>query len=304
MNYAIKGKDNKTYNIKKIEVQNIKSLSENAIKILKILSEKEMYPKQIAQLLKMNEQKVYYYINLLKKTKLIDVTREEKYGGLIAKYYTCSSDGALVLWNKLAIEKNKIKDDFLLNFTKNNFSKTVFVLGSPFHHGRQMAKAEDEKQAILVALFMGGLAGNCSANISNIKYDTEIEEEDLKKNLIIVGGPAINKTAELMNKSLAVKFVKKDNFYHALYSSISKKEYSDENCGFIEKTKNPFNKYAEILIFGGRRRIGTAAAVFFLINKLNSFEKGNKYNKNIFSKIIKGIDENNDGFVDRVEELE
>ena len=50
MNYAIKGKDDKTYNIKKIEVQNIKSLSENAIKILKILSEKEMYPKQIAQL--------------------------------------------------------------------------------------------------------------------------------------------------------------------------------------------------------------------------------------------------------------
>ena len=110
MNYVIKEKDNKTYNIKKIEVQNIKSLSENAIKILKILSQKEMYPKQIAQVLKMNEQKIYYYINLLKKTKLIDVAREEKYGGLIAKYYTCSSDGAFVLWSKTAAEKKAGKD--------------------------------------------------------------------------------------------------------------------------------------------------------------------------------------------------
>jgi len=298
--------DRTPFLLKELDSKNTKILSANAINILEILSEKEMYPKEIARVLGMNEQKVYYYVNNLKKAGLVDVVGEKTYGGLTARYFSATSDGAFVLWKKKDAEKTKTegKENPLSVFSKNSFSNTIFVLGAPMHHGKQMAKAEDEKLAILIALFAGSFSKSCSVSLSNVKYDIDMTENDLKKNLIIIGGPAINKTTALINRHLAVKFLKKDDFYYALYSAISRKKYSDENCGFIEKIINPFNKYSAILVLGGRRSTGTEAAVFFLINKFKSFEAGNQYNKNIFSKIVKGFDEDNDGIVDKAEELE
>ncbi|MCK5176645.1 MAG: ArsR family transcriptional regulator, partial [Candidatus Aenigmarchaeota archaeon] len=297
-------KDKEHFKVKKLDDSDIKALSANAIKILELLSRKEMYPKKIAQIINMNEQKVYYYIKNLKKAGLVHVVREETFGGLNAKYFSSSSDGAFVLWKKeRARGREKEESVPLLNITKN-LSNTIFVPGSPIHHGKQMAKAEDERLAILIALFMGSFSSSCSFNLANVKYDTQMTEDDLKKNLIIIGGPAINKIAALVNKNLAVRFLKKDDFYYCLHSKISGKEYAGENYGFVENITNPFNKYSDILVVGGRRSVGTEAAVFFLINHFGLFEEGNKYNKNIYSKIIKGFDQDNDGIVDMVEEIE
>jgi len=55
---------------------------EIAIAILALLSEKELYPKKIAQILGINEQKVYYYINNLKKGRTGRRCREEYFGGI------------------------------------------------------------------------------------------------------------------------------------------------------------------------------------------------------------------------------
>src|SRR3989337_3786872 len=56
-------------------------------KIMTMLSEKEMYPLQIARQLGVHEQKVYYHIRKLAKAGAINVEREEKKKGATAKYY-------------------------------------------------------------------------------------------------------------------------------------------------------------------------------------------------------------------------
>ena len=55
--------------------------------ILQLLSEKEMYPMEVARKLKLHEQKVYYHIRKLTKAGAIKVVREEAKKGAIAKYY-------------------------------------------------------------------------------------------------------------------------------------------------------------------------------------------------------------------------
>jgi len=60
-------------------------------KILVMLSEREMYPLEIAKKLGIHEQKVYYHIRKLARAGAITVTREEKKKGAIAKYYKAVS---------------------------------------------------------------------------------------------------------------------------------------------------------------------------------------------------------------------
>ena len=54
-------------------------------KILQLLSEKEMYPMEVARKLNVHEQKVYYHIRKLTKAGVIKVVREEEKKGAVAK---------------------------------------------------------------------------------------------------------------------------------------------------------------------------------------------------------------------------
>ena len=54
-------------------------------KILQFLSEKEMYPMEVARKLNIHEQKVYYHFRKLTKAGAIKVVREEEKKGAAAK---------------------------------------------------------------------------------------------------------------------------------------------------------------------------------------------------------------------------
>ncbi|MCJ7469610.1 helix-turn-helix domain-containing protein, partial [Candidatus Bathyarchaeota archaeon] len=74
--------DGKTQKVKEImlveDPQRLKLIfNKLSWKILRMLSEKEMYPLEIAKVLHIHEQKVYYHIRKLKKAGAIVVTREE-----------------------------------------------------------------------------------------------------------------------------------------------------------------------------------------------------------------------------------
>src|SRR3989304_8129001 len=56
-------------------------------KILSALSEREMYPLELARHLGVHEQLVYYYIRRLAKAGAITVEREKNKKGATAKYY-------------------------------------------------------------------------------------------------------------------------------------------------------------------------------------------------------------------------
>jgi len=59
-------------------------------RILQLLSEKEMYPMEVAKKLEVHEQKVYYHIRKLAKAGVVKIVREEEKKGAVAKYYKAS----------------------------------------------------------------------------------------------------------------------------------------------------------------------------------------------------------------------
>ena len=88
--------ENKTQKVKDIALVNDPQklkLILNALswKLLVMLSEKEMYPLEIARKLGIHEQKVYYHIRKLCKAGAITVAREEEKKGATAKYYKAAA---------------------------------------------------------------------------------------------------------------------------------------------------------------------------------------------------------------------
>ncbi|MEM3704066.1 MAG: helix-turn-helix domain-containing protein, partial [Candidatus Bathyarchaeia archaeon] len=60
-------------------------------RILVLLSEREMYPLEIAKALGVHEQRIYYHIRKLLKAGAITVTRPEEKKGAVAKSYKTTS---------------------------------------------------------------------------------------------------------------------------------------------------------------------------------------------------------------------
>jgi len=269
MTWIVEHKNGKTFSsiTKLLEPKQLKvALSPLAWKILKTLAEEPNYPKEIGKKLKMHEQKVYYHIKNLEKN------------GLIEKV-----------------------EPFLLNGKLN----ATIILGSPEPHGATKSRAKDGAFATDLGLFLGSFL--IYRPEIPVKLDTEVKEGDLKSNLILIGGPGVNSITAKINNKLPIKFERikhMGNFYSSVYSSISKKNYAEEGCGIIVKTKNPFDKTKDIIVIAGRRISGTRAAILAFLQKFDELCKGNSYNPKVFARVVEGIDEDSDGVIDSIEFLE
>jgi DNA-binding MarR family transcriptional regulator len=286
------------------------ALSPLAWKILKILTEKPSYPKEIGVKLKVNEQKIYYHIRNLERASLIEKIREEKRQGALAKFYTLT-DYAFTLLLKPLEESQKIFQlkkeykNFLEPFITDGRLNALIIMGSPEPHGISKARAKDGLFATDLGLFLGTFLNYKPETFT--KLDTEIREEDLKNNLILIGGPGVNAVTAKVNSKLPIRFEKikdQENFYSGFNSIVSGKKYSEEGYGIIVKAKNPFDKTKDILVIAGRRMSGTRAAILAFLQKFDEICKGNSYDSKIFAKVVEGIDKNNDGVIDSVELLE
>jgi DNA-binding PadR family transcriptional regulator len=281
-----------------------------AWKILKMISEKPSYPKEISNRLKVHEQKVYYHIRNLEKAGLVENLTEERKKGALARIYTVTNNAFTVLLRPL-MESQKIfqmkkeHKAFLEPFVSEGKFNALIVLGSPEPHGVSRSRAKDGLFATDLGLFFGAFL-NYIPEVST-KLDTEIREEDLKNNLILIGGPGVNVVTSKVNSKLPIRFEKikeQENFYSGIHSEISGKEYSEEGCGIIVKTKNPFDKTKEILVIAGRRISGTRASISAFLKNFDEICKGNLNNPDVFANVVEGIDRDSDGIVDAVEFLE
>jgi len=286
------------------------ALSPLAWKILELLAERPYYPKELGKKLKMHEQKIYYHIRNLEKSKLIKVIKEERRQGAITKYYSITNP-ALVLVLKPLQPSSKffeIKDEhekFLEPFVQDGKFNATFVIGSPEPHGPTKEVGHDGTYATNLGLFFGTFLNYIPEN--GVKLDTEIREKDLKGNLILIGGPGVNSITAKVNFKLPINFSKvkyKNNFYDSVYSTISKKTYSEDSYGIIVKIKNPFDKTKSILVVAGKKFKGTRAAMLAFLLKFDELCTGNSYNKGFYAKVVDGLDLNNDGEIDFVEFLE
>ncbi|MEM4397636.1 MAG: helix-turn-helix domain-containing protein [Candidatus Woesearchaeota archaeon] len=304
--YVLKEKDNKFYYSPAIFVDNPNSIKlinhPIRLKILKLLSKKPMYPAELAKELKMHEQKIYYHINQMIESDLLDVVEKEEIRGTTAKKFkpktlnfafTMSNDWFNI--KNLYEEKDKDIINFLKPFIMEGSLNSYIVVGSPDPHGEHKARARDGHYAIDLALFLGSF---CNVDEFSTKLDVDI---DLKqnKNLILVGGPVTNLVVSKINEYLPAKFSEQKP-----WGIISKlKTYTDESIGLISKIPNPLNPNYYILVLAGIRFIGTKAAVMAFT----------KYTKQViyrytgqkeFYCIVQGFDLDGDGKIDSIEVLE
>jgi DNA-binding PadR family transcriptional regulator len=313
MTWLVEQKGGKTFvsDTAIIEPSKLKAaLSPLAWKILKIISEKPSYPKEISNKLKVHEQKIYYHIRNLEKAGLIENIIEERKKGALARIYAITNNAFTVLLKPLAesqkvFHMRKEHKSFLEPFVSEGKFNALIVLGSPEPHGMSRSRAKDGLFATDLGLFFGAFL-NYIPEVST-KMDTEVREEDLKNNLILIGGPGVNVITSKVNSKLPIRFEKikeHENFYSGIHSEISGKAYSEEGCGLIVKAKNPFDKNKDILVIAGRRISGTRAAILAFLKNFDEICKGNSNDPNVFAKVVEGIDKNSDGVVDSVEFLE
>ncbi|MFH1229275.1 MAG: S-layer protein [Candidatus Aenigmatarchaeota archaeon] len=286
------------------------ALSPLAWKILGMLSEEPNYPKSIAEKLRLNEQMVYYHIRNLEKAGLIEKLKEEKKQGALAKFYTVTGNAFTVLLRPLEesqkmFQMKKEHKKFLEPFISEGKLSALIIMGSPEPHGISKARAKDGLFATDLGLFLGTFLSYAPDMFT--KLDTEVKAEDMKGNLILIGGPGVNAVTAKVNAKLPIRFEKikdKENFYSGFHSSLSGKDYLEEGCGIIVKTKNPFDKSKEILVIAGRRISGTRAAILAFVQKFDEICDGNSHDHKVFAKVVEGVDKDSDGVIDSVEILE
>lgn len=303
--FVIEKRKNLMYSLpaKEIKVNHLKHLgSELSQKILELLTKQPEYPIELAKKLKVHEQKIYYHIRNLKEAGIIDIVKKENKKGVVANYYSIVEPAVVVCFKEFQ-STQKISNlseqhrGFLEPFIKEGQLDCLIIVGSPDPHGPDQARSRDGYYGIDFALFLGTFLNYVPR--FNVKLDTETRTEDLQKNLILIGGPIVNKVTAEVNSKLPVFFDKKNHW--TITSSISGNTYPSAESGLIVKTKNPFNKEKKILVLAGKRYSGTRAAIIAFLEGFKKIIEGNIHDKNISAKIVEGIDLDSDGIVDSVE---
>ena len=159
------------------------------------------------------------------------------------------------------------------------------------------ARSKDALYAIDLALLFGTFLNHIPINA--VMLDTETHAEHLKNNLILIGGPVVNKITDKVNDHLPIKFNKTKAWN--IESTISNEIYPGDEIGIIVKTKNPFAKDKSILLIAGKRHAGTKAAILALSKHLKEIAAGNLRNPKIAAKVVEGLDNDADGIIDDVE---
>lgn len=291
---------------KEIKPEDAKSLSSDlAVRILKLLSEKPMYPIELAKELKVHEQKVYYHIRNLEKAGVIKVVKEEGRQGAVAKYYAIDAPAVVVKFKAMEethklfnVLNDKGSSEFLEPFVKDGQLNALIVVGSPDPHGPEKARSKDGYYGMDLALFLGTFLSYVPKFY--VKLDTDTREEDLKNNnLILIGGPVVNRITWLANPKLPIRFDKEQHW--AIQSTISNNTYPTDESGLIVKAKSPFNPDKSVLVVAGKRYFGTRAAIIAFLKHFDELAAGNVHNRSIKAKVVEGIDLDSDGLIDEAE---
>jgi DNA-binding transcriptional ArsR family regulator len=282
--------------------------------ILKLLSEKEMYPMEIAEKLGIHEQKVYYHIKRLAKAGLIEVVKEERKKGATAKFYKATSPSFGVelpfgyrrirAFSTSSVDE-KMKE-FLNPFIKDGIFDAKIVVGSPDPHGPFKARARDGHYASYLTLFLGQLVE--LPDDFAIKLDVDVKaEKDERNNLILIGGPGTNLITQEINDFLPIKFNMMPSEHGFLLGGLVSQKtgivHVSDTIGVIAKIVNPWDESKRIIVIAGNKAVGTKACILALAKfwkkVLRNFSGQEK-----FATVIQGFDLDGDGKVDSIEVLE
>ncbi len=299
--FVIEKKNNEMYSLpaKELSKESVTVVSSAlAQKILALLVKEPSYPSELAKKLRVHEQKVYYHIRNLEKAGVISIVKKETKQGAVANYYGAEQPALVLCFAELEkttkIGQMKNESTFLEPFIENGQLNALIIVGSPDPHGPDKARSRDGYYGMDLALFLGTFL-NYVPKV-NVKLDTEIRDDDLQNNLILIGGPIVNKVTEKMNEKLPIRFENGN-----IYSSLSHETYPQDECGMIVKAKNPFHKEKHILIVAGKRFSGTRAAIIAFLRHFDKVKQGNLHSSSVLAHVVEGVDLDSDGVVDDVE---
>lgn len=284
-------------------------------KILTMLSEKEMYPMEVAKVLGIHEQKVYYHIRKLQNAGVIELAREEEKKGAIARYYKATYPALGIElpfgYTKFNFSGKWNFDEklrrFLTPFIQDDggFNGTI-VVGSPDLHGPFKTSARDGHYASYLTFFLGQLAKLPDDFVIKLDVDMKVEKAETN-NLIVVGGPGTNLIAQEINKNLPIRFSMRESeqgfLFGGLFSKALGKVYTLDSVGLVAKIVNPWDTDKRIIFLAGNKAVGTKACVLALTKFWRETLK-NFSGAEPFATVIQGFDLDGDGKVDSIEVLE
>ncbi len=275
-----------------------------AVKILKVISNKPKSVIQISKEVGCHEQSIYYHIKKLKAKGFIEEfpnqkNKTKKKPSSIYKLTSPSFSIAFDGFKKDGITLSN-NSEFLSPFVRDNNLNAKIIVGSPDPHGPEKARSRDGYYGIDFALFLGTFLNYVPKQV--VMLDTEVRKEDLEDNLIVIGGPIINKITGDINQHLSIYFSHKHGW--SLHSKISGKTYFHDEIGVIVKDKNPFYPNHSVLLIAGKRFMGTKSAILAFLKYFSDVKKGNIYDRNHLAKVVRGLDLDSDGNIDDIEILE
>lgn len=290
-------------------------LSKLSWEILQLLSEKEMYPIEIAKKLKVHEQKVYYHIRKLLQVGVVTVVREEEKKGAVAKYYKASFPalGVELPFGYRTIKTVALPDmddrtkRFLTSFLKEDSAfDGKIIVGSPDPHGPFKARARDGHYASYLTFYLGKFIELPEDFAIKLDVDVKAEKEE-NNNLILVGGPGTNLITQEINEFLPIRFnmmpSKHGFLLGGLVSEKTGNVYTGDTMGVVARIVNPTDKEKRIIVLAGNKAVGTKACVLAL-TKFGKETLKNFTDERKFATVIQGFDLDGDGKVDSIEVLE
>jgi len=276
--------------------------SDLALRVLVEISKRPQCAMDVARKLRQHEQKIYYHVRRLEGAGIVKMIGSEKRVGSFAKIYSVVSPYVTVkLFDGSHVSDLKTKPahaDFFRNFIKNGRLNATIVVGSSEPHGKYGAQAYDAPAAIDLALMLGTFVKDASPNY---KLDTEMRDEDMSQNLILIGGPKANIIIERINSKLPAYFDTRKDFN--IVSRMSGSVYSVDQVGMVVKMKNPYDEKREIIVLSGKHLNGTKAAVVAMMRHMRKLNDVSGKDGSV-ARIVRGIDRNSDGKIDDVEFLE
>jgi DNA-binding transcriptional ArsR family regulator len=284
-------------------------------KILVMLSEREMYPLEIARKLGVHEQRVYYHIKKLAKAGAIVIAREKEKKGATAKYYKVVSPafGIELPQGYRAIRKLSLPsmDEQLQRFfgkfiKEDGTFEGKIVVGSPTPHGPFKTSARDGHYASYLTFFLGQFAKVPEEFAIKLDVDVKAEKEE-KNNLVLVGGPGTNLLMQEVNEYLPIRFNMQPSeqgfLFGGLVSRKTSNVYTSETVGLVARIVNPWDDTKRIIVLAGNKSVGTKACVLALTNSWKRTLEGYQ-GEDTFATVIQGFDLDGDGKVDSTEVLE
>jgi DNA-binding transcriptional ArsR family regulator len=277
-------------------------------KILQELATVDQCARELAKKLNASQQVVCYHLKELEKIGFIRLTRRERRRGAIAKYYRAEHRAIAVIASGLKeldtsnqetnLSETSIR--LLAPYITDGVFNGHVVVGSPDQHGIFRERDLGGYHASYLAFFLGSLLPLARTN--TVKLDTELTQQQILENLILVGNPRVNTIAMMMNEFLPITYELAGP--DVMMSTISERTYAEPQDGAVQMIRNPMNPESKVIVLAGNETVGTQAAIMAFVKYTEDIAAGNVFNREIVARVVSGVDANQDGTIEDVEFLE